>query len=69
MENKQTFVNSYAAAAIILMNAAPYYARASVLLTEFRAKRVYLTVGSFHPLVAEEASAIVEKIEARKMAP
>jgi HEAT repeat protein len=66
MVRTDTFVNSYAAAAIIMMDASEFTAEASRILAKFRAEGVYLTEGSFHPLVSEQVAPFIEKVKAAK---
>jgi len=66
MVNKETFANSYAAAAIIMMDATDYTGQAAKILKELKAQGVYLTEGSFHPIVSEEIKPFIEKVKAAK---
>jgi HEAT repeat protein len=66
MVRKEGFVNSYAAAAIVMMDSAEYTAQASKILAKFKAEGVYLTDGSFHPLVSEQVAPFIEKVQAVK---
>lgn len=62
MMRGETFINSYAAAAIIMMDAPAYTAEATKILVDLKEKKVYLTENSFHPLVSEETAPFVQKV-------
>lgn len=66
MVDKTSFVNTYAAAAIIMMDATMYRAEASRILARSRAQGVFLTASSFHPLVSAQAAPFIEKVKAAK---